>query len=485
MQQTTENRLSTGIKGLDEILAGGLLPGRAYLLHGGPGTGKTTLGLHFLVAGAAQGERALFITLEEWETSLRKNAAAVGLDLSGIDFLDISPGPEYFCRVQTYDIFAPAEVEREPLTETITEAVERIHPVRVFIDSLTQFRYLSSDVFQFRKQVLSFLQFLTQQGATVVFTSEYSPDHPDDDLQFMADGIIELDCEEGGRSVSIRKFRGSSFKGGKHSMVLTSRGMAVFPRLIPEEHGREFLAEAISTEIPELDALMHGGVERGTISIITGPSGVGKTTLGILFMKEAARRGERSVMYSFEESLEPLIHRSEAVKIPVRSMLEKGTLSVVQVEPLRYTSNEFAWMVRREVEEKNARIVMIDSLSGYRLSLRGGDLVSHLHALCKYLSNMGVTVFLINEVEAITGDFKPTELGISYLADNIVILRYLEMAGELRKAIGVLKKRLSDFEKTLREFEITGSGVKVGPPLRRLRGILTGVPNWVKGEEEK
>ncbi len=472
-------RLSTGVQGLDEVLEGGYIPGRAYLVRGGPGTGKTILGLHFLTAGIANGEKVLFITLGEPEIEIRKNAASMGFDLQGVVFLDLTPTPEFFAQVETYDIFSPAEVERVPTTSKIVEEVEKLQPNRVFIDAMTQFRYLAADPFQYRKQVLSFLRFLVQHGSTVLFTSEGSVEAPDDDLQFLSDGVIHLEFTPEGRTISVTKLRGSNFLAGRHSMLLSSKGMEVLPKLTPIEYRREFVTGTISSGVPELDELLHGGLERGTVTIISGPSGVGKTTLGLVFMKEAAGRGERSVVYTFEEGEEILMARCEAINIPVHAMREQGTLSVVKFEPLRYTPDEFASRVRCEVEKERSRIVMIDSVAGYRLSLRGEDLVSHLHALCKYLANMGVTTLLVNEVEYITGDFRATEAGISYLADNIIFLRYLEMEGEMRKAIGVLKKRLSDFEKTLREFQITRYGVKVGKPLTGLRGILSGTPEWV------
>ncbi len=244
--------------------------------------------------------------------------------------------------------------------------------------------------------------------------------------------------------------------------------------LLPEQHLQQFVQETISSGVPELDELLHGGLERGTISILTGPTGVGKTTLGLQFMKEAAGRGERSVVYTFEEAQETLLRRCESLNIPVRSMIARGTLSVVQIEPLHLTPDEFAHKVRYEVEQQHAGIIMIDSIAGYGLSLRGDNVVGHLHALCKYLQNMGVAVLLINEVESIIGDFQVSDVGISYLADNIVFLRYLELRGELRKVIGVLKKRLSSFERTLRELEMSRYGIKVGRPLTNLQGILTG-----------
>jgi circadian clock protein KaiC len=479
MTKAPLSRLSTGIAGLDEILEGGLIPDRAYLVRGGPGAGKTTVGLHFLAFGDSRVEKPLFITMGEPEEQIRRNAQAVGFDLSGVTFLDLSPSSAFFTEIQSYDIFAPAEVEREPTTQQIIAQVDVLKPKRVFLDAMTQFRYLASDAFQFRKQALSFLRFLIEQGATVLFTSEASTEAPDDDLQFMADGVIHLGATVEGRTISVSKFRGSDFRNGLHAMKLSATGVEVFPRLLPDNFQGAFVVESLPSGIPELDELLHGGLERGTINAISGPTGVGKTTLGLQFMKEAAGRGERSVVYTFEERLDTILSRAEAVHIPVHAMIDRGTLSVVQVDPLQWTPDEFACQVRREVEERGTRIVMVDSTSGYRLSLRSADLVAHLHALCKYLQNMGVAVLLISEVEAITGDFRATEAGISYLADNIVFLRYLEVQGELRRAIGVLKKRLSSFERTLREIEITRYGIKVGKPLTELRGILRGTPEWV------
>ena len=476
-------RCQTGVPGLDEVLEGGLIPRRAYLVRGGPGTGKTTLGLHFLAAGLALGESALLITLESNESQLRADAAAQGLDLDGIAVLDLSPSREFFSEGQSYDIFTPAEVERDPTTQRIVSTIQERKPVRVFVDAITTLRYLAPDALQFRKQALSFLRFLVEHGATVLMSSEPTANVPDDDLRFMSDGILELGVSQDHgtlrRTLSVAKLRGSGFSGGRHSLRLTERGMEIYPRLVPESYQRDFTAEAISSGVPALDQMLLGGIERGTISIFTGPSGVGKTTLGMQFMKEASTRGERSVVYAFEEQAETLLHRCDGVGIPVRAMLAEGTLSVVPVEPLRFSPGEFATMVRREVEERGAKIVMIDGIAGYRLTLAGDDLVGHLHALGRYLKNMGATVILINEVERITGDFQATESGLSYLCDNLVFLRYLEMNGELRKAIGVLKKRVGDFEKTVRELEITSEGVKVGAPLTGLRGVLNGMPEWV------
>jgi circadian clock protein KaiC len=471
-------RLSTGIIGFDEILDGGLVPGRAYLIRGGPGSGKTTLGLHFLDRGVSQEETSLYVTFGEPAQQIQQNGAAVGFNTETINFLDLSPSSEFFTEIQTYDLFSPAEVEREPTTEKLIESIETIKPQRVFLDAMTQFRYLATDEFQFRKQVLSFLRFLLESGATVLFTSEGTDSAPDDDLQFMSDGVIHLKNTPEGRTIRVSKFRGSDYLGGWHSLRLSDRGMIIFPRLKPESHKRNFTHQAIPSGVPELDELLHGGLERGTVTIFTGPSGVGKTTLGMQFVKEAAGRGERSVVYTFEEATENLLARCEAINIPVHAMLDRDSLAIIPVEPLIFSADEFANLVRHEVETEKSRIVMIDSVAGYKVAMRGEDVVRNLHGLCKYLQNMGVTVIIINEIEEITGNFRVTDVGISYIADNIVFLRYLEIDGQMRKAIGVLKKRLSDFEKTLRELEITRYGIKVGQPLTRLRKILSGTPEW-------
>ncbi len=440
------------------------------------------MGLHFLKASPAD-EKSLFITLAESEEDIRENAASLDITLENITVLDLSPNKKLFAESQSYDIFSPAEVEREPIAQRIVDEVDVIKPQRVFIDSMTQLRYLSTDEFHFRKQVLSFLHFLSERGITVFFTSEGTEAHPDDDLQFMADGVINLNSTEYGRGISISKFRGSNFEGGRHSIRLTDTGMEVFPHLEPGFHSLWKEPEIISSGITELDQLLKGGIHRGTINFFTGPSGVGKTTLGIQFMHEAAARGERSVIYTFEEQEWTLIRRCESINIPIHSMLENELLKIVPVEPLQPSPDEFSHMVRREVEENGTRIVMIDSVAGYRMALKGRDLTANLHALCKYLQNANVTVILINEANDIGGEMVASKEGISYVADNVIFLRYMERHAEqtveMRKAIGVLKKRLTDFEKTLREFEITPEGIKVGVPLKGLSAIVSGTPKWI------
>ncbi len=474
----TDQRSSTGVTGLDEVLNGGLIEGRTYLISGPPGTGKTTLGWHFLTEGLRRGERALYISFAESESELRTNAALSGFDGDGVDIVDLSPSGDVFARAETYDIFSLSEVEREPTTARIVEAVERLEPQRIFVDSMTHLRFLASDAFHFRRQALSFLRYLADRGAAVLVTSESTAEFPDDDLRFIADGVIELDLNARGRTLSITKFRGSTFRIGKHTLVLGPQGATVFPRLIPAQHGRDFTAGKLRSGLPNLDELLHGGLERGSISLLSGPTGVGKTTLGVQFMKEAARNGLRSVVYTFDEPAETILRRCEGIQMGVRDMIEQGTLQVVELEAMRYGPDEFANLVRRDIEERGTRIVMIDSVSGYRLSVSGGDLEERLHALGRYLQNIGVTLLLVDELHELT-QFRATEVGISYLADNLLFLRYVEHsvggAMQLGRGVGVLKKRMSDFEKSVRAFAVTAEGIRIGDVLR-LSSIFAQLP---------
>lgn len=477
----SNSRLSTGIEGLNRVLNGGYISERNYMVRGPAGSGKTILGFHFLQAGVDAGQTALYINLEEDLDDLEANAAALGFETDAIEFLDLSPTASVFTEDQSYDIFEAAEVEQEPLTQAIVDRVTEVEPDRVVVDPLTQLRYLTSDDYQFRKQVVGFMRFLEQRGATVVFTVQNTRNLPTDDLEFIADGTIRLDSTAYGRMVQVPKFRGSSVRSGDHTYRISDDGVRVFPALEPDTAARDFPFEQLSAGVPEIDTLLDGGIERGTVTVLAGPSGVGKTTLGTQFTNEAADRGERSVVYLFEENARTFLTRAESIGIPVREMIDRGTLDVQVVDALNLSPQEFAEMVRTDVEETDTRIVTVDGIAGYRLALRGETdmLIQRLHALGRYLKNVGVTTILIDETRTVTGEFMPTEENISYLADNIVFLRHLEVQGELRKAIGVLKKRTSDFERTLREFRITADGIEVGDPLTGMRGILRGTPELV------
>jgi circadian clock protein KaiC len=476
MSEATGERLTTGVAGLDEVLDGGLPARRSYMVRGEPGTGKSILGLEFLAAGTRRSETALFVALEETESELRRNAASLGLAIEDVDVLDLTPASTAFTDDATYDVFEPDEVDGGATVDRIVERVRETDPDRVVIDPLTQLRYLAPDDYQFRTQVLGLTRFFGGRGATLLFTSQAGAG-ADPDLQFMADGVIEMHHGATGRTVDVPKLRGSDSRSGVHAMRIESGGLSVYPELRPGDQ-TEFEHETVSSGVPALDEQLHGGIERGTVTIVAGPTGVGKTTTGAQFMKEAAGRGERSKIYMFEETERTFLQRCSAVNIPVERMLERGTLSVETVEALERSPQEFAHGVRHDVEANDTRIVMIDGVDGYDLSIRGdeADLRRQLHRLCRYLKRRGVTVVLVATTGSVTGEFRVSEAGVSYLADSVLFLRHIEMEGELRKVIGVLKKRTSGFEHTLREFEITEHGIKIGDPLGELRGILGGTP---------
>lgn len=467
------DRISTGVDELDSVLQGGLLPGRAYLVSGDPGAGKTVLGLHFLSSGDGD---ALFINFEESTANIERNAASVGIDTGDVTFLDLSPGSEQFGG-DAYDVFAPEEVEGESVVEAIRQTVVDGDFSRVFVDPLTQLQYLTPDAYRFRKETGALFSFLTDQGATVLFSAQAGADGVSD-LEFLADGGLRLTADDDGRHLSVVKFRGSGFERGRHAFRITDEGLTLFPKLRPEDHGRPCEVEPRSSGVAELDSLLGGGVDSGTVTLISGPTGVGKTTTGTAFLDQTARQGERSIVYTFEEIPRTLRERSRAVGIPIEEMEAEGLLDVVPVDPLSIGPEEFASMVREEVEDRDAATVMIDSVAGYRLSLRGdGETVGReLHRLCRYLRNMGVTTLLVEEVSDITGDFRVSTRNVSHIADNVLFLRYIEFDGRVRRAIGVLKKRTGTFEPTLRELEITDDGLDVGEPLTGMRGILTGTP---------
>lgn len=476
----SDERVLTGVSGMDDILGGGYLPETATLVRGPPGSGKSIFSLHFLDAGRDAGETGLYINLGEPEAYIRDTALDFDFDTDALSFLNLSASGDQFQGEETYTLFESGEVETPSIVENIRTEIQEIGPDRVVVDPVTEFRYLTPDQHQFRSQILGLVNFLKNEGATVVLTSQAADSIPDDDLQFLVDAVINMENESGRRTIHVSKFRGSDVRSGHHTLQITDEGMRVWERLDPNRHEREHTSTKLSSGVPELDTLLSGGLTTGTITFLSGPTGVGKTTTGLQFMKEAAGRGQRSVLYSFEEDKQTLFERAEAVNVPVTDMIDRGTLNVEVIGPAELTIDEFTHHIQTEVEDNDAEIVMIDGTSGFEQSLRGVDSepMQHLVKIGRYLRNMGVTGLVTNEVHQITGAFRVTDQGMSYLADSIVVLRHVEYKGSLRKVIGVLKMRTSDYENQLRELEITEHGLRVGESLPELRGILTGTPGW-------
>ncbi len=486
MSHTThQERVPTGVPGMNDILSGGYLPESATLVRGEPGSGKSIFSLHFLAAGFGTGETGLYINLGEPEDYIRDTAQHFGIDIDALEFLNLSASGDQFQDEESYTLFESGEVETPSLVESIREQVEDINPDRVVVDPVTEFRYLAPDDHQFRSQILGLVNFLKAEGATVLLTSQAAASMPDDDLQFLVDAVVNVGAEADRRTIHVSKFRGSSVRSGQHTLQITDEGMQVWAKLDPNRHEREHSPQRLSSGVPALDSLLSGGLTSGTVTFLSGPTGVGKTTTGLQFMKEAAGRGQRSVLYSFEEDHDTLFERAAAVNIPVTEMIDRGTLNVEVIGPEELTIDEFTHRIRTEVEDNDAEIVMIDGTSGFEQSLLGTDEepMRDLVKIGRYLRNMGVTGLVTNEVHNITGEFRATDQGMSYLADSIVVLRHVEYKGSLRKVIGVLKMRTSQYENQLRELEITEHGLQVGDSLPELRGILTGTPTWDDDDE--
>lgn len=481
MPQMLHGKVPSGTPGLDAVLHGGFLAGHTAIITGGPGSGKTILALQFLAA--ADGD-ALYIGFEERESELRRNAENLGIDLSGVDVLDLSASGDRFFSEKAYTIFSSEEVEGEELIDQIGSAIQDNEFDRLVIDPLSELRSLLPDDFQFRRNISSLFNTLNDRGITTVCTAQPADETAERDLQFLGNTTIEVHRSTDRRTIEVTKFRGSESAAGLHTFrIHTETGGHVYPKLVPGEYYRETTREPLPSDVEELDELLHGGIERGSVTIISGPSGVGKTTTGTHFLQAAARRNERALAFLFEELRSDYLYRSTQLGMEIQTLADDGQFEVEEIEALTQSPDEFAHSVRMAVEEREVEFVMIDGVAGFRLGLRGDDsreqLMRELHALCRYLKRMGVTVILIEEVRDITGEFTATDSQTSYLADNIIFLQYLEVEGDIQKAIGVLKKRFGGFEHSLRELSIDDDGLHVGDRLDDYRGILTGTPEHV------
>ncbi|MDB2242621.1 ATPase domain-containing protein [Halorubrum ezzemoulense] len=474
----TDRRLSTGISGLDDILNGGLIHPRNVLIRGSPGSGKTIFGLHFLSAGIDAGETSLYVNMGEPQAYVEETADAFDLHTEQIHFHNISPTEEQFSERNSYSVFESAEVEQPDFIAELREKIDEIEPDRVLLDPITEFRHLTTDDRQFRSGILGLLDYLKEIGAMGMLTSQAGGPIKDDDIQFLVDTVISLDVTSESRMVTVSKFRGSSFRRGDHFYDISTAGLEVWPELVPDTQKQAIDAEPLSSGVDELDELLYGGLDQGTITMLSGPTGVGKTTTGLQFLIQAALAGKQSVLFQFEEAEWTIRDRAKAIGLPLQAALESGELSIVEVSPDEYTVGEFEQLLREAVTD-GTEVVMIDGSQGFQENLRGlADTTSALVRIGRFLRSASITTLLINEVHNITGDFQASEERTSNLADNIVFLRHVEYRGEMRKVIGTLKMRTSDFERSLRELEITADGIRVGEPLPQLRGILTGTPDW-------
>lgn len=491
--QPTDPRVATGVQGLDAILGGGLPRDRLYLIQGDPGVGKTTLALQFLLEGRASGESCLYVTLGETPEELSAVATSHGWDLSGIDVFEVSTGQsdeDLRSEDESYDVFHPSEIELGEVMRTLIAEAERVNPRRVVIDSLSELRLLARDPLRFRRQMLALKQFFIGRGATVLLLDAISAQKIGDlQSNTLVHGVILLEQQvplfgSKRRRLNVTKLRGVRFDDGYHDFKIETGGLRVFPRLVASDFHGNGTGQSISSSLPELDQLLGGGLARGGSTIIIGPAGCGKSTVAAQFVAATADREEGAVVYSFDESIATFLARSDGVGLGMSEKFKSGKVQAVRVSPGELAPFEFAQMVRSAVENDGARLVVIDSINGYMNATPDERfLIVQLHELLSYLGNKGVSTILIVAQTGMLGPAMQHPIDASYLADTVVMLRYFEHAGRVLKAISVVKKRTGPHESTIREFGVFDGRIRVGEPLAKFRGVLTGVPEY-RGEAD-
>lgn len=482
-------RMTMGVLGLDDILSGGLPAKRLYLIEGEPGTGKTTIALQFLMEGARLGESGLYITLSETKEELEAVAASHGWSLEGFTVYEMVPAEDTLKPESQYTIFHPSEIELGETTNAVLEEVERIKPLRVVFDSLSEMRLLARDPLRFRRQILALKQYFAGRQSTVLLLDDKVYGARDLEVHSLAHGVLSLEhlaVEYGAerRRLRVTKLRGSRFRGGYHDFLILTGGVSVFPRLVAAEHPGDFKSESITSGINELDSLLGGGLDRGTATLILGPAGSGKSTLAAQFAAATAKRGELTAAFIFDELKETFMARAAGTGTDVRGSMNANLFTIQQVDPAELSPGQFAHTVRNAVDVQGARVVIIDSLNGFLNAMPDERFLTlQMHELLTYLNQKGVATILVMAQHGFLGTSMGTPVDVSYLADTVMMLRYFETEGAVHRAISVIKKRSGPHEHTIRPFNITTNGIRIGPPLTQFRGVLTGVPIYDGSKE--
>lgn len=481
--------LKSGIEALDEILRGGFTRNRLYLIEGSPGSGKTTLALQFLLEGVRQGESLLYITLSETATELHAIAEAHGWSLNGIHIHEVLPSERILDPDEQYSIFHPSDVEMGATTKAVLNMIDEIKPTRLVLDSLSELRLLASNPLIYRRQVLAFKQFITSRSCTTLFLDDRTSSDGDLQVRSIAHGVLSLrrmTTDYGGirRRLEIIKYRGVAFREGLHDYRILYGGLAIFPRLIAAET-RSFSSQLqFSSGIDELDSLLGGGLEEASSTLIVGPPGTGKSTLAAQFVMACLLRGNLASMFIFEESVSNMLNRSDNLGIDLRSYVHDKKLFINQIDPAQLTPGEFIHKVCCAADA-GSKIVVIDSLNGFLQAMPSEKLLgTHMHELLTYLGQRGVITILVGVQQGMLSNMS-SGMDASYLADNVILLRYFEAYSEVQQAISVFKKRGSGHERTIRRMEIGMGGIKIGPVLRQFHGILSGVPKLIHAQPDK
>jgi circadian clock protein KaiC len=484
---TEKTQARTGVPGLDDILLGGLTTGRVFLLEGSPGTGKTTIALRFLLEGAARGERGLYITLSETADELRAAATSHGWTLGDpIEVFEVVPPESLLDSDQQQSLLYSSDLELGETTKLIFAEVERVKPVRVVVDSLSEIRLLAQSSLRYRRQILALKHYFNRQGATVLLLDDLTTEALDKTVHSVAHGVIRLEemtPDYGGerRRMRVVKYRAQGFRGGFHDFVIRAGGAQVFPRLVAAEHRTDFERKKLGSGIAGLDGLLGGGIEQGSSTLLLGPAGSGKSSLALQFIAETVRRGEHAALFIFDEELGLLMDRAKPLGFDLRGMRDSGLLSIAQLDAAELSPGEFAHRVRHGVQVAKAKTVVIDSLNGYQSAMpEENSLILHMHELLQFLNRQGASTFLTVAQHGLVGDMK-TPVDVTYLADTVVLLRFFEASGSVRRAISVIKKRTGWHEDTIREFAIR-DGLHVGEPLTGFQGVLRGTPILVSSD---
>ena len=479
------NALSaTGTVGLDHVLGGGFTPNRLYLIEGDPGAGKTTLALCYLLEGAKRGETGMYVTLSETKEEINAVAASHGWSLDAVHIVELVASEESLTPDSQYTMYHPSETELGETTRKVLEEVERVKPRRVVFDSLSELRLLAQNPLRYRRQILALKQFFSGRKCTVLLLDDRTSEDTDLQVRSIAHGVLALEqlspeYRAERRRLRVVKLRGKAYKGGYHDFTIVKGGLEVFPRLVASDHHQAFKRDKVYSGVGPLDQLLGGGLDRGTSTLILGPAGSGKSSVAIQYAVAAAARGERAAVFAFDESEGTLLTRSAALGIDLQPQIDAGRIIVQQVDPAELAPGQFIHLVRRQVEQHECRIVVIDSLNGYLNAMpEERFLVIQLHELLTYLGQNGVTTILVVAQHGLMGTAMQSPVDVSYLADSVVLTRYFELKGRVKKAISVVKKRSGAHEETIRELRLGKGGIQVGEPLENLRGVLTGVPTF-------
>ncbi|UGV25138.1 circadian clock protein KaiC [Rhodopseudomonas boonkerdii] len=478
------DKAKTGIWGLDDVLSGGLSRGHIFLLEGAPGTGKTTVALQFLLEGARTGEKGLYITMSESEQELRDGALSHGWTIGDhIDVFELLPPESLLDDDQRQSLLYSSDLELGETTRRIFEAVERHKPTRLVLDSLSEIRLLAQSSLRYRRQILAIKHYFGRYAATVMMLDDLTADITDHTVHSIAHGVLRLeelapDYGAERRRIRVTKYRGSQFRGGYHDASITTGGLNVFPRLVALEHRIGQDRAARSTGVAAFDALLGGGIESGSSTLILGPSGTGKSLIAIVNVLAAIRRGEKAAIFIFDEEVGLLLDRMKKIGIDLVALRDNEQLVIEQVDATELSPGEFAHRVRKHVDEQDIKTVVIDSLNGYQAAMPQENwLVLHMHELLQYLNRRGAATFLTVAQHGLVGDMK-APVDVTYLADTVILLRYFEAFGAVHRAVSVVKKRTGMHETTIREYRIDERGLTVGDPLKAFQGVLRGVPSY-------